>query len=72
MRPPKLARTAAEIEVWRLARVELLGIGDGVIRSRAGAPVYGEGPPPEPDGEFTQFQLDWRRRIFAVTLEIGS
>lgn len=72
MRAPKPAPTAAEIEARRAARVELLGIGDGALGESVDAPIYGEQLPPEPDGVFTQFQLDWRRKIFAVTLEIGE
>lgn len=72
MRGPRAVPTAAEIEARRVARIEMLGIGDGAVGELVDAPVYGDGPPPEPDGEFSSFELEWRRRIFVVMLGIGE
>jgi hypothetical protein len=72
MRLVKPAPTAAEIERRRVAQFEVLGIDSASGDSDRVLPVFGEGPPPAPDGVFSAFELEQRHRTFAVMLGIDE
>lgn len=49
---------------------QLLDIPDEIRPPVADLPVYGEGPPPAPDGALSEFEWQWRRRAWALMLGI--
>jgi hypothetical protein len=72
MRAPRPAPSAAELAARRRAARETLGIEVDAADVGRDLPVFGEGPPPEPDGIFSADELAERRRTFAVMLGIET